>query len=150
MRATAGPTEMFVLNSLGPVLSEAVAVVAESIRVRFLSRQRRLLIPVLTVPALQLLLGAFLPAQAAEATLDSSDNTLLLISAAMVLLMTPAAGFVTIGSGMAIGAITAVLCYISVQVKVKFRFDDSLDTYAVHGVGGTAGALLRVSLPTLS
>ena len=56
--------------------------------------------------------------------------------------VTPAAGFVTIGSGMAIGAITAVLCYISVQVKVKLRFDDSLDTYAVHGVGGTAGALL--------
>ena len=56
--------------------------------------------------------------------------------------ITPAAGFVTIGSGMAIGAITAVLCYVSVQVKVKLRFDDSLDTYAVHGVGGTAGALL--------
>ena len=60
---------------------------------RFLSRQRRLLIAVLTVPALQLLLGAFLPAQAAEATLDSSDNTLLLISAAMVLLMTPGLAF---------------------------------------------------------
>ncbi|MBV2350168.1 ammonium transporter [Synechococcus sp. HK05] len=56
--------------------------------------------------------------------------------------ITPAAGFVSIGSAMAIGAITAVLCYVSVQVKVKLRFDDSLDTYAVHGVGGTAGALL--------
>ena len=56
--------------------------------------------------------------------------------------ITPAAGFVTIGSGMAIGAITALLCYVSVQLKVKLRFDDSLDTYAVHGVGGTAGALL--------
>ena len=60
---------------------------------RFLSRQRRLLIAVLTVPALQLLLGAFLSAQAAEATLDTSDNTLLLISAAMVLLMTPGLAF---------------------------------------------------------
>ena len=60
---------------------------------RFLSRQRRLLIAVLTVPALQLLLGAFLPAQAAEATLDTSDNTLLLISAAMVVLMTPGLAF---------------------------------------------------------
>ena len=56
--------------------------------------------------------------------------------------VTPAAGFVTIGSAMAIGAITAVLCYVSVRVKVKLRFDDSLDTYAIHGVGGTAGALL--------
>ena len=56
--------------------------------------------------------------------------------------ITPAAGFVTVGSAMAIGAITGVLCYASVQIKVKLRFDDSLDTFAVHGVGGTAGALL--------
>jgi Amt family ammonium transporter len=56
--------------------------------------------------------------------------------------ITPAAGFVTVGSALAIGAITSLLCFISVQVKVKLRFDDSLDTYAVHGVGGTAGALL--------
>jgi Amt family ammonium transporter len=56
--------------------------------------------------------------------------------------ITPAAGFVTVGSALAIGALTSLLCYVSVQVKVKLRFDDSLDTYAVHGVGGTAGALL--------
>jgi Amt family ammonium transporter len=56
--------------------------------------------------------------------------------------VTPAAGFVSPGSGMAIGAITGVLCYVSVQVKVKLRFDDSLDTFAVHGVGGTIGAML--------
>ena len=56
--------------------------------------------------------------------------------------ITPAAGFVTVGSALAIGALTSLLCFISVQVKVKLRFDDSLDTYAVHGVGGTAGALL--------
>jgi Amt family ammonium transporter len=56
--------------------------------------------------------------------------------------VTPAAGFVSPGSGMAIGAITGVLCYFSVQVKVKLRFDDSLDTFAVHGVGGTIGAML--------
>ena len=56
--------------------------------------------------------------------------------------ITPAAGFVTVGSAMAIGAITGALCYASVQIKVKLRFDDSLDTFAVHGVGGTAGALL--------
>lgn len=56
--------------------------------------------------------------------------------------VTPAAGFVSPGSGMAIGAIIGVLCYVSVQVKVKLRFDDSLDTFAVHGVGGTIGAML--------
>ena len=56
--------------------------------------------------------------------------------------ITPAAGFVSVGSSMLIGSLTAVVCFISVRVKVKLRFDDSLDTYAVHGVGGTAGALL--------
>ena len=43
---------------------------------------------------------------------------------------------------MAIGAITAVLCYAAIQLKMRLRFDDSLDTFAVHGVGGTVGALL--------
>ncbi|QNI59662.1 ammonium transporter [Synechococcus sp. BIOS-U3-1] len=56
--------------------------------------------------------------------------------------ITPAAGFVRPGAGMAIGAITALICYLSVQVKVSLRFDDSLDTFAVHGVGGTVGAIL--------
>ena len=56
--------------------------------------------------------------------------------------ITPAAGFVSPASGMLIGAITSGLCYLSVQLKVKLSLDDSLDTFAVHGVGGTAGALL--------
>ncbi len=56
--------------------------------------------------------------------------------------ITPAAGFVTPGAGMAIGAITGLFCYCSVQLKVSLRFDDSLDTFAVHGVGGTVGAIL--------
>ena len=56
--------------------------------------------------------------------------------------ITPAAGFVNPASGMLIGAITSGFCYLSVQLKIKFSFDDSLDTFAVHGVGGTVGALL--------
>jgi len=56
--------------------------------------------------------------------------------------ITPGAGFVTPAAGMAIGAITGLLCYFSVQLKVSLRFDDSLDTFAVHGVGGTIGAIL--------
>ncbi len=56
--------------------------------------------------------------------------------------ITPAAGFVSPASGMLIGAITSSLCYLSVQLKIKLSFDDSLDTFAVHGVGGTVGALL--------
>ena len=54
----------------------------------------------------------------------------------------PAAGFVSPTSGMLIGSITSGFCYLSVQAKIKLSFDDSLDTFAVHGVGGTVGALL--------
>jgi len=56
--------------------------------------------------------------------------------------ITPAAGFVSPVSGILIGGITSALCYLSVQLKTKLAIDDSLDTFAVHGVGGTAGAIL--------
>ena len=56
--------------------------------------------------------------------------------------VTPAAGFVNPASGMIIGLITSILCYYSIKLKNKLQFDDSLDTFAVHGVGGTAGAIL--------
>ncbi len=56
--------------------------------------------------------------------------------------ITPAAGFVSPASGMLIGAITSGFCYLSVRLKIKLSFDDSLDTFAVHGIGGTVGALL--------
>ena len=56
--------------------------------------------------------------------------------------ITPAAGFVTPLSAILICSITATVCFFAVSVKVKFGVDDSLDTYPVHGVGGTVGALL--------
>ena len=56
--------------------------------------------------------------------------------------VTPAAGFVTPFSGLVIGLITSLFCFFSVQLKVRLKFDDSLDTFAVHGVGGTVGAIL--------
>ncbi len=56
--------------------------------------------------------------------------------------VTPAAGFVNPASGMIIGLVTSILCYYSIKLKNKLQFDDSLDTFAVHGVGGTAGAIL--------
>ncbi len=56
--------------------------------------------------------------------------------------VTPAAGFINPASGLIIGLITSVICYYSIKLKNKLQFDDSLDTFAVHGVGGTAGALL--------
>ncbi len=56
--------------------------------------------------------------------------------------ITPAAGFVYIGPSILIGALTALACFISVRIKSAIQFDDSLDTFMVHGVGGTLGALL--------
>jgi Amt family ammonium transporter len=56
--------------------------------------------------------------------------------------ITPAAGFVYMPQALIIGAATAAGCFIAVQIKAAIQFDDSLDAYAVHGVGGTIGALL--------
>lgn len=56
--------------------------------------------------------------------------------------ITPAAGFVTPLAAIVIGAITSLCCYYAVNLKAKLQFDDSLDTFPIHGVGGTVGALL--------
>lgn len=56
--------------------------------------------------------------------------------------ITPAAGFVTPLSAILIGAITSTVCFFAVSLKSKLQFDDSLDTFPVHGVGGTTGAIL--------
>ncbi len=56
--------------------------------------------------------------------------------------ITPAAGFVGVKGALAIGAVTAVACYAAVMYKAKLGYDDSLDTFGVHGIGGTVGALL--------
>jgi Amt family ammonium transporter len=56
--------------------------------------------------------------------------------------ITPAAGFVTPLAGIPIGIVVSVICYYSiVLVKNKLGFDDSLDVFAVHGMGGIWGAL---------
>ena len=57
--------------------------------------------------------------------------------------ITPAAGFVTPASGLLIGLLAGVVCYLAVsKLKAAFGYDDSLDAFGVHGVGGTLGALL--------
>ena len=56
--------------------------------------------------------------------------------------ITPAAGFVTPLAAILIGSITALACFCAVSLKAKLQFDDTLDTFPVHGVGGTVGALL--------
>ena len=57
--------------------------------------------------------------------------------------ITPASGFVTPMAALLIGLIAGAVCYICVaMVKAKFGYDDSLDAFGVHGVGGTLGAIL--------
>ncbi|WP_322744557.1 ammonium transporter [[Phormidium] sp. LEGE 05292] len=56
--------------------------------------------------------------------------------------VTPAAGFVTPLGAILIGSITAFCCFWAVSLRAKLQFDDSLDTYPIHGVGGTIGAIL--------
>ncbi|MTJ22941.1 ammonium transporter [Dolichospermum sp. UHCC 0352] len=62
--------------------------------------------------------------------------------------ITPAAGFVTPLGAILIGFITAFFCFYAVSFKHKLRIDDALDTYFVHGVGGTIGAILTAILAT--
>jgi Amt family ammonium transporter len=56
--------------------------------------------------------------------------------------ITPAAGYVSPISAIALGAIAAVPSYLALMVRAKTSLDDSLDVVAAHGVGGTVGALL--------
>ncbi|MFT8558426.1 MAG: ammonium transporter [Acetobacter sp.] len=57
--------------------------------------------------------------------------------------ITPAAGFVLPGSALVIGLITGVVCYWgATSLKHMMGYDDSLDAFGVHGVGGIVGALL--------
>ena len=55
--------------------------------------------------------------------------------------ITPAAGHVMPLSAMAIGAIASLVCYGAVRLKSRLGYDDSLDAFGVHGVGGIWGAL---------
>jgi len=56
--------------------------------------------------------------------------------------ITPAAGFVGPMPALFIGVVASLLCYTALNAKTKFGYDDSLDAFGVHGVGGTAGTIL--------
>ncbi len=56
--------------------------------------------------------------------------------------VTPAAGFISPMSALALGAIAAVPSYFALIIRAKTSLDDSLDVVAAHGIGGTVGALL--------
>ena len=64
-------------------------------------------------------------------------------SVAGLVAITPASGFVKPMPALLIGFLAGVICYVAVaKVKQKLGYDDSLDAFGVHGVGGTLGALL--------
>src|SRR5262249_8986189 len=57
--------------------------------------------------------------------------------------VTPASGFVSPMSALAVGFLAGVACYFAVtELKKKLGYDDSLDAFGVHGVGGFTGAIL--------
>jgi Amt family ammonium transporter len=56
--------------------------------------------------------------------------------------ITPAAGFVAPWAAVVIGLLSGVVCYGAVMMKERLGYDDALDAFGVHGVGGLLGALL--------
>jgi ammonium transporter, Amt family len=56
--------------------------------------------------------------------------------------ITPAAGFVTPSGAFVIGIVSGISCCYGVKIKNIFDFDDSLDAFGIHAIGGIMGGLL--------
>jgi Amt family ammonium transporter len=66
-----------------------------------------------------------------------------------LVVITPASGFVTATGAVIIGVLAGVVPYLAcTKLKSMFGYDDALDTFGVHGVGGTLGALVTGFLAT--
>lgn len=63
--------------------------------------------------------------------------------------ITPAAGFVTPGWALVIGVGAGIICYLAVLMKAKLKYDDSLDAFGIHGVGGAFGAIATGAFATV-
>jgi Amt family ammonium transporter len=59
-----------------------------------------------------------------------------------LVVITPCAGYVSVPASLAIGLAAGSLCYGAVLFVEKMKWDDALDVWAVHGVGGLAGSVL--------
>jgi Amt family ammonium transporter len=90
-------------------------------------------------PAATLLVWTFLDAFRSRKPTAVGAATAIVVG---LVAITPAAGFISPMSAVALGAIAAVPSYLALMVRVKTRLDDSLDVVAAHGVGGSVGALL--------
>lgn len=56
--------------------------------------------------------------------------------------ITPCAGFVPLWAAPIIGTLAGIVCYLAVQLKNKMKWDDALDVWGVHGIGGVLGTIL--------
>ncbi|HSI72641.1 MAG TPA: ammonium transporter [Fimbriimonas sp.] len=56
--------------------------------------------------------------------------------------ITPAAGFVSLGSAIIIGFVVGAACCLAIELKHRIAYDDALDVVGVHGVGGALGGIL--------
>nr|WP_315926206.1 ammonium transporter [Mesorhizobium sp. SP-1A] len=89
--------------------------------------------------------GAALAWMFAEWVVAKKPSVLGIISGAVagLVAVTPAAGFVNPGGALVVGIVAGVVCYVAaVKIKHALGYDDSLDAFGVHGVGGIVGALL--------
>jgi len=77
-------------------------------------------------------------------TLEKKPKFLGLLTGAVAGLatITPAAGFITVQHAAIIGIIAGIVCYFAVALKNKMQWDDALDVWGVHGVGGSLGIIL--------
>lgn len=75
--------------------------------------------------------------------LRGKPNALGMVSGAIagLVAITPAAGYVDVMSALLIGAFAGLICYSALLFRVSIGLDESLDAWAVHGVGGLWGAL---------
>jgi Amt family ammonium transporter len=55
--------------------------------------------------------------------------------------VTPGSGYIAPSGAIAIGAVASIICYFAIMLKSKFRYDDSLDVFGVHGIGGAWGVI---------
>lgn len=97
----------------------------------------------LTVTQIAAAAGAF-AWMLVEAFLYRKATSLGIVSGiiAGLVAITPAAGVVRPGGAIVIGAVSAIFCFLAIQLKNRAGYDDSLDAFGIHGVGGIVGALV--------
>lgn len=62
--------------------------------------------------------------------------------------ITPAAGYVPLWASVIIGAVASIVCYLCVNLKNKLGWDDALDVWGVHGMGGFTGVIMTALFAT--